>query len=98
MEAVSDLYNLCICGGRAYECAHCNEKRCMECDERSTCEEVKTAVRWCPTHREAGREGRLQPMGDGWHKAVLPIDRSKGKAFIQHADGSVEDVTAVLST
>jgi hypothetical protein len=43
----------------AYECAACLEQRCMECDEPCTSEEIKTAVRWCPTHREDGREGRL---------------------------------------
>lgn len=40
-----------------YECAICNEMRCMECDEPTKSDSVKTAVRWCPTHREAGRRG-----------------------------------------
>lgn len=94
MRTDDDLKNLCTCGGPAYECAHCNERRCMECNEVSMSEEIKTAVRWCPTHHEDGRMGRLIPTGDGWYKAVLPIDRSKAKAFIQRMDGSVEDVTA----
>ena len=53
------VYNLCICGGYAYECAYCHERRCMECDERSESEQIKTAVRWCPAHREDGLMGRL---------------------------------------
>lgn len=44
----------------AYDCAYCNERRCMKCDEPCPqTESVKTAVRWCPTHREDGRMGKL---------------------------------------
>jgi hypothetical protein len=43
----------------AYECnwSGCGEKRCMDCDEPVQVDEVKTAVRWCPEHRERGRLG-----------------------------------------
>lgn len=43
----------------AYECSwpDCNEQRCMDCDKPTAKDEIKTAVRWCPEHREHGRLG-----------------------------------------
>lgn len=40
----------------AYDCAWpgCDEHRCMECNELCSTENTKTAVRWCPEHRERG--------------------------------------------
>jgi hypothetical protein len=57
--AATDGTGTCICGEAAYECAYCNEKRCMRCNGLSTSEEIKTAVRWCPAHHAAGRMGYL---------------------------------------
>ncbi len=48
----------------AYECAHCNERRCMACNEPAPdTEQIKTAVRWCPAHEVDGKMGRLSTYG-----------------------------------
>jgi hypothetical protein len=49
----------------AYECAHCNERRCMACNEVCNTENIKTAVRFCPTHHEDGIHGRLERVAPG---------------------------------
>lgn len=44
----------------AYDCAHCDERRCMECNEPCPdTDSVKSCVRFCPMHKADGILGKL---------------------------------------
>lgn len=52
----------CMCPHAcAYDCAGCDAHLCMECDEPTTTEQTKTAVKWCGLCRLDGKHIGLQP-------------------------------------
>ncbi len=52
----------CLCPHPcAYDCAGCQAHLCMDCDEPTTSEQTKTAVKWCDLCRLDGKHIGLEP-------------------------------------